>query len=79
MRIIYEANDGAQFDNKNECIEYENNSRDYKHAKEALAAIQEICDKHNRCRGYCPFMCENNKCTFGIGLPTEFINNIEGL
>lgn len=52
-KIVYVAEDGKEFDKKQECIEYERIISRYTELKEALKEVRRIC-QNNYCNT-CPF------------------------
>lgn len=62
ISVMYEANDGSRFANKNDCFEYENKLKEYENLKRALKRIKEICYDDADCEE-CPFY-SGNDCMF---------------
>jgi hypothetical protein len=52
-KIVYVAEDGTEFNKKQECIEYEHKISHYAELWEALKEVRKICQNHN-CNN-CPF------------------------
>ena len=52
-KIVYVAEDGKEFDKKQECIEHERMISRYAELKEALKEVRRIC-QNNSCNT-CPF------------------------
>ena len=45
-KIAYVAEDGTEFDKKQECIEHEHKVSHYAELKEALKEVRKICQNH---------------------------------
>lgn len=45
-KIVYVAEDGTEFDKKQECIEHEHKVSHYAELKEALKEVRKICQNH---------------------------------
>jgi hypothetical protein len=52
--IIYVADDGARFSDKEECLKYECELKECSQLKRTLKRIQELCNKREGCQD-CPF------------------------
>ena len=75
MKVVYIANDGKQFETKEECLDYEDDLKDKEIAKEVLEKIKAICEK-NVCL-YCPFRGNSTNCVFGsTEMPEDFLKEV---
>ena len=71
--IIYVADDGMRFSDKEDCLKYESELKEYSQLKRTLKRIQELCFKRTDCLG-CPFAN-----SFHCGITGNDINNTENL
>ena len=62
VSVMYEANDGTRFSNKEACFEYEERLKEYDNLKRSLRRIKALCYNNTDCES-CPFYSDNG-CMF---------------